>query len=230
MGRLSAVCALICLSSLVTGQSSTSNPADGLTNAAGSATASVGTATINGTPTTYSVAFTVPAAADVGPNILPNVADDKAKQAQTLCPGYTASNVVKNGRGFTASLTLAGEPCNAYGTDIEDLTFSLDVQTAHRMRIQIQPAYLDSTNESQYILPEDLVPAPNDGKLSQEVDLQFTWTNDPTFSFTVLRKSTGDVLFDATGSVLVYENQFIEFVTQLPKHYNLYGSFQRVRA
>lgn len=59
---------------------------------------------------------------------------------------------------------------------------------------------------------------------TQDVDLQFTWTNDPTFSFTVLRKSTGDILWDGRGSVLVYENQFIEFVTQLPADYNLYGN------
>ena len=99
------------------GQSSTSQPADGLTTAAGPATATVATATINGSPTTYSVAFTVPAAADVGPNILPNVNDPSAKQAQQLCPGYTASNVQRTKYGFSASLSLAGEAVrNPYAT------------------------------------------------------------------------------------------------------------------
>lgn len=105
--------ALLAFSSLAANgaaQSSTSNPADGLTTAAGSKTQSIGTATINGTPTTYSVAFTVPAEADVGPNILPNVKDPSAKQAQQLCPGYTANNVQRTKYGFTASLSLAGEP------------------------------------------------------------------------------------------------------------------------
>lgn len=61
-----------------------------------------------------------------------------------------------------------------------------------------------------------------------EIDLQFSWSNDPTFSFTVVRKSTGDVIFDTSGSVLVYEDQFIEFVSQLPEKYNLYGMGERI--
>lgn len=63
---------------------------------------------------------------------------------------------------------------------------------------------------------------------TQDIDLQFSWTNSPSFAFTVLRKSTGDVLFDTRGSVLVYENQFIEFVSQLPENYNLYGMGERI--
>ncbi|KAK0261523.1 hypothetical protein LTR48_003077 [Friedmanniomyces endolithicus] len=84
---------------------------------------------------------------------------------------------------------------------------------------------------SQYILPDDLVHLPEQGVVqsdTQDVDLLFTWSNDPSFSFTVLRKSTGDVLFDTRGSVLVYENQFIEFVSQLPQDYNLYGMGEQI--
>lgn len=109
-------------------------------------------------------------------------------------------------------MNLAGDACNVYGTDIETLALEVDVQTAHRLRISIQPAYLDSSNMSQYILPDELVNLPEQGVLqpdAQDIDLQFSWTNDPTFAFTVIRKSTGDVLFDTTGSVLVYENQFV---------------------
>lgn len=106
--------ALLALSSLAYGQSSTSVPADGLTTAAGPATASVGTATIDGTPTTYSVAFTVPADADTGPSLLPNIYDSDAVQAQTVCPGYKASNVQKTANGMTASLSLAGDPVRVF--------------------------------------------------------------------------------------------------------------------
>jgi alpha-glucosidase len=58
--------------------------------------------------------------------------------------------------------------------------------------------------------------------------LQFVWTNDPSFTFSVIRRSTGDVIFDTTGSVLVYEDQFIEFVTAMPKNYNTYGLGERI--
>ena len=91
MARFSWTQALLAVSTLVNAQSSsTSNAADGLTSTVGTPTATEATATIDGTATTYSVAFTVPAAADVGPNILPNVKDPNAKQAQALCPGYKA--------------------------------------------------------------------------------------------------------------------------------------------
>jgi alpha-glucosidase len=132
MARLQWSYFILALSSLVTGQSSTSGAADGLTTAGPTTTESIGTATVNGTPTTYSVAFTVPAEADIGPNLLPNVEDPSAKQAQALCPGYTASNVERSEHGFSASLTLAGDPCNVYGTDIEDLTLTVQFQSARK--------------------------------------------------------------------------------------------------
>lgn len=117
MARLSWIAAaLVGFPAISHGQSSTSAPADGLTTAAGTATASIGTATINGTPTTYSVAFTVPAAADIGPSLLPNIYDAEAVQAQTVCPGYTASDVQRTENGLTASLSLAGDPVSTFET------------------------------------------------------------------------------------------------------------------
>lgn len=87
-----------------------SNPADSLqsANVTSSASATVGTATVNGTQITYSAQYTVPATADNGQNILPNIKDPNATDAQTVCPGYKASNVKRNGTGFTAQLSLAG--------------------------------------------------------------------------------------------------------------------------
>jgi alpha-glucosidase len=105
------------------------------------------------------------------------------------------------------------------------------VQDAHRLNVNIKPAYLDNSNITQYILSPDLVDLPQQGvpdPETEDIDLQFSWSNDPSFSFTVVRKSTGDVLYDTRGSVLVYENQFIEFVTQLPEDYNLYGMGERI--
>ena len=118
-----------------------------------------------------------------------------------------------------------------YGTDIKDLTLSVDVQTAHRLRVRIEPTYMDSSNETYYTLPSWLVYEPEQGcvdAMIDDIDLAFSWTNEPTFSFVVTRKSTGDVLFDTRGSVLVYEDQFIEFVSQLPEQYNLYGMGERI--
>lgn len=90
--------------------STTSNPADGLTTTAyGSSTGSIASATVSGATSTYSIPFTVPASADIGPNVLPNIKDPNTKQAQALCPGYKASNVKNTEFGFTATLGLAGD-------------------------------------------------------------------------------------------------------------------------
>lgn len=45
------------------------------------------------------------------------------------CPGYKANNVKTSSSGLTADLTLAGAACNVYGTDITDLTLTVEYQT-----------------------------------------------------------------------------------------------------
>ena len=90
---------------------------------------------------------------------------------------------------------------------------------------------MDSSNESYYVLPSERVYEPEQDVVDpriEAIDLAFGWSNEPTFSFVVTRKTTGDVLFDTRGSVLVYEDQFIEFVSQLPEQYNLYGMGERI--
>ncbi|KAL8732435.1 MAG: hypothetical protein Q9181_003955, partial [Wetmoreana brouardii] len=189
--------------------------------------ASLGVIEISGTTTTFRPIFTVPTEADVGAPLLPNINDLNATDAQTACPGYKATNVKRTAYGLTATLNLAGPACNAYGTDIEMLNLTFEVQSANRVRIAIVPAYIDASNSSQYILPTELVHQPTidaDAATSTlDNDLSFTWTNDPTFSFSVYRQSTGDILFSTQGAKLVFENQFIEFASALPNNYNLYG-------
>jgi alpha-glucosidase len=45
------------------------------------------------------------------------------------CPGYKASRVQTTASGLTADLTLAGAACNAYGTDLKDLTLEVVYET-----------------------------------------------------------------------------------------------------
>ncbi len=161
---------------------------------------------------------------DSGPQV-PNIYDSQAINAQDVCPGYTASNIVKTPYGLTADLILAGAACNVYGTDVEALNLTIEYQSDDRLHIEIIPSYVDSTNSSWYILPEELVskPSVDANSVTLEYDLDFSWSNDPTFSFQIIRQSTKDILFDTTGTKLVFENQFIEFVSALPENYNLYG-------
>ena len=172
----------------------------------------------------YRPEFTVPNAATLGATLLPNVYDHQAVVAQRACPGYKATQVKSSSTGFTASLALAGKACNAYGTDIETLSLTVQYQTDSRLYVGIHPTHVTAHNESWYMLSTDYVPAPTqeDGSKSSS-DLSFTYTNSPSFGFNITRKSTGDVLFSTTGNKLVFENQFIEFVTSESEAYNLYG-------
>lgn len=45
------------------------------------------------------------------------------------CPGYKASNIEETDFGLTADFTLAGDACDIFGTDIEDLRLIVEYQT-----------------------------------------------------------------------------------------------------
>lgn len=48
----------------------------------------------------------------------------------STCPGYKASNVQEqNGDIFGADLRLAGNACNVYGTDLDNLRLQVEYQT-----------------------------------------------------------------------------------------------------
>ena len=182
---------------------------------------------ISSTTETVRPIFTVPPEANIGAPLIANILDAEAVDAQTVCPGYKGSDVKRTPYGLTATLSLAGHACNVYGIDIEVLNLTVQYQSADRLAIRIVPAVLDDSNITQYTLSTDLVHQPtiDEGAESAilENDLSFTWSNDPSFCFSIIRSSTGDSLFSTVGSVIVFENQFIEFSSSLPEHYNLYG-------
>lgn len=166
--------------------------------------------------------------------MIPNIEDPQAKDAQDVCPGYTASNVARSPLGLTATLTLSGPACNVYGNDIDTLNLTVQYQSADRLAVRITPAVIDASNSSYYNLPSYIVhqPTPDSDANSTSLssDLNFVWSNDPTFSFSVYRVSTGDSLFSTVGTKLVFEDQFVEFASTLPENYNLYGLGETIHA
>lgn len=178
---------------------------------------------------------------DTGATLIANIDDPEAVDAQSVCPGYTASNVITTDYGFTAILSLAGPACNVYGNDIESLQLTVEYQSEDRLNVEITPTNIDESNVTWYVLPEDFVPKPKpenrkqdwqqQGNSGEEIlvnDLLLTWSNEPSFNFKVLRRETGDILFNTEGNVLVFEDQFIEFKSVLPDNYNLYGLGERI--
>ncbi|KAF2193755.1 glycoside hydrolase family 31 protein [Zopfia rhizophila CBS 207.26] len=134
------------------------------------------------------------------------------------CPGYAASNVVKTDSSITADLTLAGPACNAYSEDLKDLKLLVEYQTNERLHVKIYDA-----GHNVYQVQEDVLPRPkNDKALSSGAALQFDLVEKP-FSFTVTRKENDEVLFDTSGTQLIFESQYVRLQTRLPNDPNLYG-------
>ena len=47
------------------------------------------------------------------------------------CPGYKANNVKTSSTGLTADLKLAGDACNVYGTDLDNLVLEVTYETGN---------------------------------------------------------------------------------------------------
>ena len=76
----------------------------------------------------------------------------------------------------------------------------------------------------RYHVPEEIIPRPSASppkELSESL-LEFKYEENP-FSFQVIRKESGDVLFDTTNNALVFERQFLRLKTNLPKDPYLFG-------
>jgi alpha-glucosidase len=167
----------------------------------------------------------MPTSLNYAPSVTPNVLDTTAPNAQDVCPGYKASNVKETSDGLIADLTLAGNECNVYGNDISELVLSVEYQSKERLSVQITPKHLVPSNESLYILSPELTPKPMvvEGSSKNSSDLAFVWTNEPSFQFRVTRVSSGEVIFDTYGHKIVFEDQFLELVTNMVPDYNIYG-------
>lgn len=78
--------------------------------------------------------------------------------------------------------------------------------------------------EQVYQVPNNIVGrpygAPTSGRSASAI--QFICVTNP-FSFAVIRKGTSEVLFNTTGSQLIFESQYVRLRTSLPKDPNLYG-------
>jgi alpha-glucosidase len=137
------------------------------------------------------------------------------------CQGYrlTSANIVQGGNGVDGTLQLIGN-CSAYGPDYTNLTLTVRYETNDRLRVRI----VDSGNKA-HVVPSDVAPWPKigDNQVSNSSSkLTFEWKENP-FSFKVVRKSDGDVLFDTTGQALIFEEQYLRVRSKLAAGSHLQG-------
>lgn len=72
-------------------------------------------------------------------------------------------------------------------------------------------------------MPESVLPRPKNTNIDPSTsDLNVSIEHNP-FSFTLTRRSTGEVLFDTSGHALIFESQYLRLRTSLPDSPNLYG-------
>ncbi|EIW75706.1 glycoside hydrolase family 31 protein [Coniophora puteana RWD-64-598 SS2] len=161
----------------------------------------------------------------------------------TNCPGYTLQNLSHNEHGITASLSLAGDACNAFGKDIANLTIEVVYETESRLHVHIY-----DTAKNQFTIPDTVVarPAPPTQSHTTTSDLEFSYDASP-FAFWITRRSQPDAmpLFDTRtrslpatpiastpaggssvnldGFELVFEDQYLQIASALPKGTNVYG-------
>ena len=124
-------------------------------------------------------------------------------------PGYILDSLSENqlGNGFTAQLNLAGPPCNAFGSDILNLTIQVTYETNSRcvcILIFSRGPYTYSivprlhvnifdTSAQQFTLPSGYFDLPKPGEPTSPVyaDLQFNYEASP-FAFWITRRSDPD--------------------------------------
>ncbi|CAI7676591.1 alpha/beta-glucosidase agdC [Penicillium manginii] len=133
------------------------------------------------------------------------------------CPGYKATNVNQRGASLEADLTLAGDHCDSYGTDLENLKLLVEYQTDDRLHVMIYDA-----DEEVYQVPKTIIfrPPHRHDNQHENSNLRFDFEPEP-FSFRVLRGD--DVLFDTSDTNLIFQSQYLNLRTWLPENPHLYG-------
>ncbi|KAK4720462.1 hypothetical protein R3W88_010695 [Solanum pinnatisectum] len=158
--------------------------------------------------------------------------------------GYKLISIEKSQDGGLIGLLQVKEKNNIYGLDIPHLKLYVKHETNNRLRIHITDA-----EEQRWEVPYNLLQRNTPPSLKQNVggksrknlfssvaaeseyfgnELIFNYKNDP-FSFSVKRKSNGEILFNSSFddsdsyNNLVFKDQYLEISTKLPQNASLYG-------
>ncbi|KAF9235080.1 glycoside hydrolase family 31 protein [Melanogaster broomeanus] len=161
----------------------------------------------------------------------------------TDCPGYTLGSLTESVYGLTAQLLLAGTACNAFGTDVQNLTIEATYQSQTTLHVKIY----DTANE-QFTIPDSVIerPAAPNTSFTRSSDLVFNYDAKP-FAFWITRRSDPHSMpiFDTRISSLpsapippfnasdprtafdafplVFEDQYLQIASALPHGTNIYG-------
>ncbi|KAI3768040.1 hypothetical protein L2E82_18471 [Cichorium intybus] len=166
---------------------------------------------------------------------------DNDKQPEAIGYGYSLRSVGfgLSGKSLVADLQL-NKKSSLFGPDIEELRLFASFETEDLLRVRIidakhqrweipthvlprQPPTFDFPPKSNQHIPTELILSDPTSDLI--LTLHNTTTGTTTqFGFTIARRSTGDILFDTSGTVLVFKDQYLELTSSLPPNRSsIYG-------
>ncbi|XP_030514241.2 LOW QUALITY PROTEIN: alpha-glucosidase-like [Rhodamnia argentea] len=173
----------------------------------------------------------------------PSDADGEGGGKGVIGYGYTVESVAVEPLGATlaAKLHLINRT-SVYGPDVENLLLVASIQASGCLRVRITDA-----DHPRWEVPDDLIPRRSTSPPQQNLtppppslfrsdrrislassDLVFVLSDTTPFSFSVSRRSSGDVLFDTSSSdpsaFLVFKDQYLQLSSSLPPgRSSLYG-------
>ncbi|KAJ0799323.1 putative alpha-glucosidase [Helianthus annuus] len=162
------------------------------------------------------------------------VADVVDKQPEPIGYGYSLRSIAFGTNLLVAHLQLNNKS-SVFGPDIDQLRLFASFETGDRLRIRITDAKHQRWEIPTNVLPRQSQPytlpqqshntTPANLFLSDpNSDLILTLHNTTQFGFTVARRSTADILFDTSGTVLIFKDQYLELTSSLPAHRSsIYG-------
>ncbi|KAL8531678.1 hypothetical protein ACS0TY_008320 [Phlomoides rotata] len=148
--------------------------------------------------------------------------------------GYRLVSIEESSNGGLVGLLQVKQKNNIYGPDIPLLQIFVKHETEDRLRVHITDAEKQRWEVPYNLLPREPLKQTLGGQRKDAntntftsaefagTELIFAYKTDP-FSFSVKRKSNGEILFDSSHSNLVFKDQYLELSTKLPKDASLYG-------
>ncbi|XP_061182189.1 maltase-glucoamylase-like [Saccostrea echinata] len=133
--------------------------------------------------------------------------------------GYSISGPVnKTDYGWHVPLKRKGSP--PFKDPIDDLVFEIEHYGDSVFRFK-----LDVPSKDRYTVPLNMEIFPH--KHSDEPRYELIITNNDTFAFQIIRRSSRAVIWDTGVGGLTFENQFLQIATKLPSR-NVYGFGENV--
>jgi len=115
--------------------------------------------------------------------------------------------------GYQVDLYKADER-TLFGDHFRNVSIVFEFQTSSRLRVKIHPS-----DTVRYEVP---IAIEGTGEASEDTEYLVKCVYEPTFSFRIIRKSTGSVLFDSVLGGLTISDQFLQIASLLPSE-NIYG-------